>query len=684
MSRTETVTILFCDVVGSTERVSRLGDDAGDRFLRHLLGVAGDVVRARRGTVIKGLGDGIMAVFEGSTLDALHAAAELHREVGAIDPDDPPRLRVGISAGVATETDGDWYGTPIIEASRLCAVAPTGETYATAVVRSIVGSRGHLAFVDIGPTALKGLPNPVDVVRLETVDLVAAPASGQDATIAPPRRRSRRWLAAAASVVAGAGLIVAVIALIDDSAPAARSGSTVVEMDLDYEPIYKERSCPTETIAGQTCGLLRVPERRDRLDGRWIDVPVDEFAPLDPGDRVAVMIESIEQPKSSVTRDGGRLLRIQPRGTSGADRLNCPEIQQVGLAHITQPLLAPQVVEAHLDAVGRCADRWEASGVDRSAYDLEDVALDVRDLLVARKLEPVDLAVSAMHAASALTIVRDFPQILRTVTFLNPIPPTASTGDYVSAFAEGLDDFNTVCQTDVRCARLTPNLVESWEEFYRQIDAAPELVPAKLSPTSEGVVAVDGDRSATALWLAVGLSPLRPFVPQILANRELLTMSTNAADRSDIHDLAYGQELSDLCHRVAPNDEVVDSDVARRLQPYRTGMLRASVLADSCARWQVPPAPAHFREVVSSHVPAFIVSGDLSTNHLRVWNDEIARNFLATTTLQFPTIGFEPFDEGPQCLADLRRRWLRDPTEPPPGQEISTCEADSPPVNFFG
>ena len=280
--------------------------------------------------------------------------------------------------------------------------------------------------------------------------------------------------------------------------------------------------------------------------------------------------------------------------------------------------------------------------------------------------------------------MRDFPQILRTVTFLNPIPPTASSGDYVSAFAEGLADFNAVCQTDVRCSRLTPDLVRSWEEFYRQIDAAPELVPAKLSPTTQGMVAVDGDRSATALWLAVGLSNLRAFVPQILVNRELLTMSSNAADRSNIHDLAYGQELSDLCHRVVPNNEQVDGDVARRLQPYRTGMLRASVLDETCERWRVPAAPTDFRDVLSSHVPTFIVAGDLSTNHLRVWTDEVARNFLDVTTLQFPTIGFEPFDEGPQCLADIRRRWLRDPTDTPSGQELSACEADTPPVNFFG
>ena len=78
------------------------------------------------------------------------------------------------------------------------------------------------------------------------------------------------------------------------------------------------------------------------------------------------------------------------------------------------------------------------------------------------------------------------------------------------------------------------------------------------------------------------------------------------------------------------------------------------------------------------------MSGDVSTNNLRVWTDELARSFRAATTFRFPTLGFEPFDEGPQCLADLRLRWLDDPTEAPSDEEIAACEADSPPVNFFG
>ena len=76
-------------------------------------------------------------------------------------------------------------------------------------------------------------------------------------------------MAAAASVVAGAGLIVAVIALIDDSAPAARSGSTVVKMDLDYEPIYEERSCPDRVDRGPE---LRGAPRSPNVATDWTAV----------------------------------------------------------------------------------------------------------------------------------------------------------------------------------------------------------------------------------------------------------------------------------------------------------------------------------------------------------------------------------------------------------------------------
>jgi class 3 adenylate cyclase len=125
VGRAGTVTVLFTDVVGSTELISALGDDAWHALLHEHLERLRVIVAGHSGEVIKTMGDGIMAAF-GSAVSALDAAADVqaavaheNRRRGAV----AVGVRVGVSRGDATFEDGDWFGIPVVEAARLCASA---------------------------------------------------------------------------------------------------------------------------------------------------------------------------------------------------------------------------------------------------------------------------------------------------------------------------------------------------------------------------------------------------------------------------------------------------------------------------------------------------------------------------------------------------------------------------------
>src|SRR6516165_9699171 len=93
MARTQTVTILFCDLVASTERRARLGDDAFDDFTAQFLTVLRDVIARHDGREVKSAGDGLMVAFADSVADAAASAVEMHRAVVTLDPHDPALLR---------------------------------------------------------------------------------------------------------------------------------------------------------------------------------------------------------------------------------------------------------------------------------------------------------------------------------------------------------------------------------------------------------------------------------------------------------------------------------------------------------------------------------------------------------------------------------------------------------------
>ena len=141
MAGTQVVTILFCDLVASTERRARLGDDRFDEFSERFLRRLRDAIDEHHGREVSNAGDGLMVVFPVSVADAVACASQMHEAVAALDPDDPPRLRVGISTGEVAEDGPNFSGMPIVEAARLESAAAPGQTLANAVVRTLVGTR---------------------------------------------------------------------------------------------------------------------------------------------------------------------------------------------------------------------------------------------------------------------------------------------------------------------------------------------------------------------------------------------------------------------------------------------------------------------------------------------------------------------------------------------------------------
>src|SRR5882724_508553 len=159
-----TAIVVFTDLVGSTELRSRLGEDAADELRRTHDRLIAGAVEGNRGRLVKNLGDGVMATFTGAS-DALGAAVGIqqgfdrHNRSGSCDV--PLEVRVGVSAGDVAFEGADCFGTPVIEAARLCAAAGGGKILVTEVVRLLAGAGGGHQFTPVGALDLKGLPAPV-------------------------------------------------------------------------------------------------------------------------------------------------------------------------------------------------------------------------------------------------------------------------------------------------------------------------------------------------------------------------------------------------------------------------------------------------------------------------------------------------------------------------------------------
>ena len=164
MAQTQTVTILFCDLVGSTALMTRLGDDANDRVRRRLFAALREAVTAHRGEEVKSAGDGLMVAFPASAAVAVSCAVAMQRGVARLNERDPLlglAVRIGLSSGEASHEADDWFGVPVVEAARLEHAARPGQILAADLTRGLVGTRGGHIFTSVGTLELKGLPEPL-------------------------------------------------------------------------------------------------------------------------------------------------------------------------------------------------------------------------------------------------------------------------------------------------------------------------------------------------------------------------------------------------------------------------------------------------------------------------------------------------------------------------------------------
>jgi DNA-binding SARP family transcriptional activator len=165
-----TAAFLFCDLVGSTALLSRLGDDAGDEMRRECYAVFREALAAHGGREVKSTGDGAFAVFPTSVGKAVACGIAMQQGMDRLDLAHPVLelgLRVGIAVGEAKAEEGDWYGTPVVEAERLCGAAHRGQILVADVVRTLAGTRGRYSFRSVGALELKGLSRPLEACQVE-------------------------------------------------------------------------------------------------------------------------------------------------------------------------------------------------------------------------------------------------------------------------------------------------------------------------------------------------------------------------------------------------------------------------------------------------------------------------------------------------------------------------------------
>lgn len=166
----KSVAVLFIDVSGSTAYFEHYGEVAGHAMVERCFQVIVPEVEKHAGRVVKYMGDGFLAVFDGAA-EAIDAASAMHTALAEDSASRPEGARVRVHSGIAigpvvTGGDGDVFGDAVNVAARVQHVAGPDQIYVTKDVIEALPVVAQAKARRVGLFPLRGKEDEVELYEV--------------------------------------------------------------------------------------------------------------------------------------------------------------------------------------------------------------------------------------------------------------------------------------------------------------------------------------------------------------------------------------------------------------------------------------------------------------------------------------------------------------------------------------
>lgn len=441
---------------------------------------------------------------------------------------------------------------------------------------------------------------------------------------------------------------------------------------------------PDTLVEGENvdCGYLNVPEDRSTADSNTIQLAfavmyasADEVQPDPliylaggPGGNAVAELPEWEETPYIYNRD---LILLDQRGTGySLPTLNCTEVDQ-GFDDSTQA----------------CHDRLVDEGIDLQAYNSAENAADLNDLRIALGYEVWNVYGISYGTRLALTLMRDYPDGIRSVIIDSVYPPEVNSWEeYGQNTADMFNDVFAGCAADEQCNAAYPDLEQTFADVVTSLNAE----TAEYTGTDANGDSVDqflsGDDFINRIFQILYSSESIPYIPLVITEvangnyAALDDLETGAmlernhrrqSEDEDISD-SEGMNFSVECQEeIAFNDEAtalanVPAEPAW-LYDNSYGFIQ-STFAD-CQIWNVATADPVEAEPVESNISTLVAAGEYDPITPAKWAESAASYLPNSFYFLFPGGGHGVIDMN-DCSTGIMQAFLDDPYSEPDGSCI--------------
>jgi pimeloyl-ACP methyl ester carboxylesterase len=471
----------------------------------------------------------------------------------------------------------------------------------------------------------------------------------------------------------------------------------------DAVPRFEPADCPFDADGSVECGFVVVPEFHAQPDGDTIRLSVviqrgsdPDAAPVillsgGPGEKTTENAEfALFGGFSTLADDTRDFIVFDQRGVGLSEpALECPEYAETMLAWLEREPDPEASAQAVYDALLACRARLAAEGIDFAAYNTLENAADVAALTEALGYEQVNLVGVSYGSLLAQAVMRDYPEIVRSVVIDSVLPTTRSFFiDIFDTVTDSLTRLIQACSADAACDAAYPDLQQVLFDTIDELNANPQVISITDPLSGETYDAyLTGDALLGNLAIFLYQASLLPLLPQTIYD-----VSTGSYDlMAQLSGLvlpAYNALSRGMNYSVFCADDLIGRTPEELLAAYEAlppqyrGQADLEVLMETtgfalCEAWNVPALDDSVKEPIVSDIPTLVMGGQYDPVTPFSYAEEVAANLSNSYVYEYPAVGHSVINSN-TCGASMAAAFITDPTTAPD----DACIADLQPVQF--
>jgi pimeloyl-ACP methyl ester carboxylesterase len=440
------------------------------------------------------------------------------------------------------------------------------------------------------------------------------------------------------------------------------------------------------------CGYLFVPEDRAQSDSHLIKLAVAilrspsahpapdsvVFLGGGPGDYTLDGLVPISAVFSSVLskRD---LVIFDQRGVGySLPSLNCPEMENQLYQDLTQNLSQEESQQHTLQLIQACNDRLVEEGIDLAAYTSANNAADVNDLRIALGYATWNLYGVSYGTRLALTVMRDFPEGVRSVILDSVYPPQVDMNAEMAVNAErAINLLFDRCVADAKCNSSYPELKTVFYDTVARLDTNPTTLTLVRPKTGQEYEAmINGDRLIAFTFGLLYQTDALPYLPRLIY--DLHERRSGVLDNSMnqyIDGIAFANDYSSegMNYSVECSEEMSFTSIKAIATTSASVLPRLKVVFNQdptikiCALWDAKKAADIENQPVVSKIPTLILEGDNDPITPPAWGQVTAKTLSNSHYFEFRWVGHMVLGAGlwGDCSKSMVDAFLIDPITAP-------------------